>query len=105
MKPDYRIFGTFGPMRPEAMEELKHELPFEVVNFDGRTLDFEHESGWLDVEPVLEEIADAMAEGGSGGLDFIDNPAWEITRYKIEDGVITSKTLPLNAVLDGLQVN
>lgn len=94
---DVRIYADFHGLSPEKFELVKDAIPFDQVEYKDNVLRVDHEGVYIDVEPFLETMA---REHGQGALEFIDHVEWEVTRYVIKDGVITSKTMKVDNVLD-----
>lgn len=103
MRDDVRVYGDFHGITPEIFEQLKEDIPFEQVEYDGVMLRVDHEGKFLDVDDFLELVVKLLPQGAWGALDYIDHVEWEVTRYTIRDGKIDSKTIPADNVLDAHQ--
>lgn len=97
---DVRIYGDFHGLTPEQYEQVKDEIPFEQVEYGNNVLRVDHEGVFLDIDDFMERMAEVMGEGAWGAVEFIDHIEWEVTRYKIRNGEITSAKVKVDNVLD-----
>ena len=95
-----RIYGEVRGLSVDAWERLAPECPFETADYADGVLSIEHEGRWADVDPFMDDVAAALAPGGGGHLDVIDNEAWTITRYALSPGVCRSQSFGINDVLE-----
>jgi hypothetical protein len=106
MKPDVRIYGELRGLTPEAWDRLRGDLPlFAEASLAGTTATIEHEGYTIDLEDVEAFLNAAVPLCSGGHLDYIDNRAWTMARYVIEDGRLRSRKVGLNAVLEGLRTS
>jgi hypothetical protein len=95
------VHATLFGVAPEIYEEFTSEFEgLDEVEYDGRVLRFWHDCVIFDAEGLFERLAGRLGSEAHGGLDVIDREEWTITRYVLENGAVTSITIPLNEVLD-----
>lgn len=97
---DYRVYGQVWGLTEELFERIAAESPFETAVFEEGVLVLEHEGGWIDVESAVEDIVQALPEGGEGNVDLIDNLDWTVTRYVLFPGGYESETYSCDDVLE-----
>jgi hypothetical protein len=106
MKPDVRIYGELRGVSPEAWDRLREDMPlFGQADLRGSTATIEHEGFMIDLEDVEAFLDAAVPLCSEGHLDYIDNQAWTMARFVIEDGRLRSRKVGLNAVLEGLRTS
>lgn len=110
MKPSLRVYGEITGVTLEQWEgadcvRIRRGLFLEKLAHEGGRIVLEHE-GWSvdleDVEELLRFAAGAMGPEGSGHCDYIDDEGRELTRFVIRPGQVAGKTLPIDAVLEGM---
>jgi hypothetical protein len=115
MKPDLRVYGQIEGLTPEGWNDpelagLREGLWLDRLDYDPlrATVDIEHEGRNLtdadELSAFLQRAADLLPEGGRGHAEHIDNDAWVLTRFTLAPGKVVRKTLPIDAVLDGLEL-
>lgn len=115
MKPDLRVYGEIKGLSDTAwadpaLTELREGLWLDRLERDPKSgvVEIEHEGRNLtdaaDLGAFLELAATLLSEGGSGHAEHIDNDAWTLTRFVLAPGKVDRKTLPIDAVLDGLEL-
>lgn len=93
--------GLFGVPR-DAYDELSDELEgLDEVEYDGRILRFWHDGAIAEPEELLERLVGRAGLECEGGMDVFDEEEWTVTRYVVEKGKISGRTIPLNEVLEG----
>jgi len=99
MKFPMRIFGEIKGLEPETIDSLSRKSlsPFRLR--DNR-LEIEYEGPYIDIEPLLDEIAGALEEVGHGHVDCIDHENWEVIRYLIRQGAWSSRRINPDDVLE-----
>lgn len=95
-----RIYGEVRGLTDAVWAELSGECPFEAAVYKDGVLAIEHEGGWVDADSFMEIVAAALAPGGEGHLDVIDNEAWTITRYTLAPGKCASHLFNIDDVLE-----
>jgi hypothetical protein len=98
--PDLRVYGEARGLPEAAWRRLASDCPLETAAWADEGLTLEHEGRWVDVLPFLEAVAEALAPGGDGHADVIDNEAWTITRCLLFPGKMTSQTFGIDDVLE-----
>jgi len=98
-----RIHVTLNGISPKAYELLKDSLNFDEVSYENGTILAEHHGYYFELEELLTRVADLMEPHAKGYVDWIDNDAWEITRYVLTKGGFKSKKISLNEVLEPYQ--
>jgi hypothetical protein len=98
--PDMRIYGEVRGISNAAWAELAPDCPFAEAVYEGGVLTIEHEGRWVDADAFMESVAAALAPGGEGHLDVIDNEAWTITRYQLAPGKCASHLFNIDDVLE-----
>lgn len=110
MKPSLRVYGEIVGVTPEQWNSeqgvrLRRGLFLEKLAYEDGRIVLEHE-GWSvdlgDVEELLRFAAEAMGPEGSGHCDYIDDEGRELTRFVVRPGEVLRKTLPIDAVLEGM---
>lgn len=100
---DVRVYGDFHRINQEAYDQLMTICPFDQVEYDGDVLRVDHEGHYLMIDDFIEMVKDLLPEKGYGHVEFIDHLDWEVTRYTIKPGLIESKIIKVNNVLDAHQ--
>jgi hypothetical protein len=96
-----QIHASLFEISRDVLVEFQAELgELDEVEYDGRVLKFWHECNYMDAEALFKRLAESAGDAAHGGLDVVDREAWNITRYELEQGTVTSTTIPLNEVLD-----
>ena len=101
-----KVYGNLFPADEADREALTQacagRVPAdgEAVLCEGDLVRISFEGLYFPVEDVLEAIAARLKPGQQGKLDVLDLEAWRLTRHLFADGRITSRTAPLNNVLD-----
>lgn len=98
MKFPMRIFGEIKGVDLEKIDTLVIDglSPFELRD---NQLEIEYEGPCFDIEPLLDNIVQALNEKGQGHVDCIDHENWEVLRYRISQGSWTCKKInPDNAL-------
>ncbi|WP_051434645.1 hypothetical protein [Desulfonatronum lacustre] len=101
MKFPLRIFGEVRGIVPDKLSPLHGRLNADVffpLGNDG--LEVEYEGPYLDIEPDLDEIVAALADGGQGHVDCIDHENWMLRRYSLEPGSWTCKEVNPDGALE-----
>lgn len=115
MKPDLRVYGEIKGLSDAAwadpaLTELREGLWLERLERrpESGVVEIEHEGHNLadadDLGSFLERAAMLLDEGGSGHAEHIDNDAWTLTRFVLAPGRLERKTVPIDAVLEGLEL-
>lgn len=97
---DVRVYGDFHGLTPDKFERIRDEIPFEQMEYKDNVLRVDHEGKFLMVEDFLDLMAEVLADEGRGAVEYIDQLEWEVTRYTIENGRISSKVVKVDNVLD-----
>ncbi|GAB7023536.1 hypothetical protein [Salidesulfovibrio brasiliensis] len=97
---DVRIYGDFHGLTPEKFEMIKDEIPLDQVDYEDNVLRIDHEGVYIDMDDFIERMAEVLGDEGRGAVEFIDHVEWEVTRYTIEKGRISSKKVKVDNVLD-----
>ncbi len=99
MKFPMRIFGEVKGLDPEKIDSLsrKNLSPFE---FRDNFLEIEYEGPYIDIEPLLDDVVQALEEQGYGHVDCIDHENWEVLRYQISRGSWSCKRINPDNVLE-----
>ena len=95
-----RVYADVVGLSPEGFEKLKTSMPFTQVAYDGNTLRVDHEGEFLDVDGFMDEVIKLMDPDGWAHLDYIDNLDYTLTRYRIENGKITERTVDVDNVME-----
>ncbi|MDE7371665.1 MAG: hypothetical protein K2N07_08010 [Desulfovibrio sp.] len=101
-----KVYGNLFPADEADREALAQacagRVPAdgEAVLREGDLVRISFEGLYFPVEDVLEAIAARLKPGQQGKLDVLDLEAWRLTRHLFAEGRITSRTAPLNNVLD-----
>ena len=102
-----KVYGNLYPADAADLEALARaaascvrEGPEEVVTLEGDLLRISFEGLFFPVDEVLEALAAVLRPEQKGKLDVLDLEAWTLTRHLFADGRISSRSAPLNNVLD-----
>ena len=102
-----KVYGNLFPADETDREALARACADRVPAADGEAVLREgdlvrisFEGLYFPAEDVLEAIAARLKPGQQGKLDVLDLEAWRLTRHLFAEGRITSRTAPLNNVLD-----
>lgn len=102
-----KVYGNLHPADAADLEALTlasascvQEGGDAVVTLAGDLLRISFEGLFFPVDDVLEALAALLKPGQKGKLDVLDLEAWRLTRHLIADGRISSRSAPLNNVLD-----
>lgn len=88
-----RAYGDFHGLTAGDAEKLRQGSPFEKVVFQDGVLSVDYEGCYIDVEPFLDEVSRLLAPDGWGKLDFIDQIEWTLTRYTVQRGSWSAKSV------------
>ncbi len=101
MKFPLRIFGEVSGIDPNRLIGVTGRLNAEVFSPSGGDgLEVEYEGPYLDIEPDLDEIVAALADGGQGYVDSIDHENWMLRRYSLQPGSWTCKEVNPDGALE-----
>ncbi|WP_052813110.1 hypothetical protein [Desulfonatronum thioautotrophicum] len=100
MKFPLRIFGEVEGLDPDKLDELRVLLNPEIFFPRNGGLDVEYEGPYLDIEPDLDELVAALADGGQGHVDCIDHENWELRRYSLQPDSWTCKKINPDGALE-----
>lgn len=101
MKFPLRIFGEICGIYPDKLPRLHGLLNADVFSPSGGDgLDVEYEGSYLNIEPDLDEIVAALADGGQGYVDCIDHENWTVRRYSLQPGSWTCKEVNPDGALE-----
>ncbi len=101
MKFPLRIFGEVRGIGPDKLSTLHGRLNADVFFPLGNGgLEVEYEGPYLDIEPDLDEIVAALADGGQGYVDSIDHENWMLRRYSLQPGSWTCKEVNPDGALE-----
>ncbi|WP_165075076.1 MULTISPECIES: hypothetical protein [unclassified Desulfovibrio] len=102
-----KVYGNLFPAEEADREALAQACAGRVPAGDGEAVLREgdlvrisFEGLYFPVEDVLEAIAARLRPAQQGKLDVLDLEAWRLTRHLFAEGRFTSRTAPLNNVLD-----
>ncbi len=88
-----RAYGDFHGLAARDAELLAGSSPFQKAVFQNGVLSVDYEGCYIDVEPFLDQAARLLAPGGWGKLDVIDQLDWRLTRYSVENGTWSAKSV------------
>ena len=101
MKFPLRIFGHIQGIIPNRLPQLLHQLNPEVFTpHKNNALDVEYEGRYLDVEPELDIVVEALAPDGEGHVDAIDHENWTLRRYTLQSGSWTCREVDPDGALE-----
>ena len=102
-----KVYGNLFPAQEADREALAlacaDRVPAgdgEAVMLEGDLVRISFEGLYFPVDEVLEAFATRLKPAQQGKLDVLDLEAWRLTRHLFAEGRITSRTAPLNNVLD-----
>ncbi|MDE7240326.1 hypothetical protein [Desulfovibrio sp.] len=102
-----KVYGNLYPADAADLEALDRasagcvqEGADEAVTLERDLLRISFEGLFFPVDDVLEAFAAILRPGQKGKLDVLDLEGWRLTRHQFADGRITSRSAPLNNVLD-----
>ena len=102
-----KVYGNLHPADAADFEALSRASASCVgegaeppVTLAGDRLRISFEGLYFPVDEVLEALAALLKPRQQGKLDVLDLDAWRLTRHLFQDGRITSRSAPLNNVLD-----
>ncbi|MFP4083659.1 MAG: hypothetical protein ACLFP9_00360 [Desulfonatronovibrio sp.] len=93
-----RVFGEIKGIVPEKSSFPAQQAisPFKLKN---NCLEIEYEGPYIDIEQLLDDILPGLDENAHGYVDCIDHENWEVTRFSIDQGVLSCKKVnPDNAL-------
>lgn len=93
------IFGTVREIDPDASVSLQAEGL--NITRQGSVLEIEYEGHYIDVDDLLESLADQVQDKAYGQVDCIDHQSWKVYRYELLQGKWRVKTVDPDAVLEG----
>jgi len=88
-----RAYGDFHGLTAGDAERLQAASPFQKAVFRDGVLSVDYEGCYIDVEPFLDAVAKLLGPGGWGKLDVIDQLEWTLTRYSVQDGAWSAKSV------------
>lgn len=100
-----KIYGYLKPCKEQwlpALESSLYLLGAEaegVLRLEGSMLQLSYEGIYFPLEDFLRAAAPLLGAESEGKIDYLDLEAWELTRYRFENGFITSAKSDLNNVL------
>lgn len=97
---DVRVYGDVHGLSEQDFNELKLELPFNKVVYKENVLNVDYEGHYIDIDDFLEEMVKRLPANGWAKVDFIDHVEWQLIRYEIENGKLTSRIVNVDAVLE-----
>ena len=102
-----KVYGNLYPADAAALEALAkasascvQEGDDAVVTLAGDLLRISFEGLFFPVDDVLAALAAILKPEQQGKLDVLDLEDWRLTRHLFADGRISSRSAPLNNVLD-----
>ncbi|GFM31966.1 hypothetical protein LN040_06665 [Desulfovibrio subterraneus] len=99
---EHIIIKVYGSVTP-AGEDMLHavqQVAEESVSLEGNMLLVSHEGVYFMIEDFIEALKPHLGKGSEGRIDYIDMDEWTLTRYRIQDGLITRSQAGLNQVMD-----
>ncbi|MFO8031901.1 MAG: hypothetical protein R6U22_05105 [Desulfohalobiaceae bacterium] len=99
MRHPLRIYGQVQDLDPAKLEKLHSRAlsPFQLFE---NQLEIDYLGPYLDLEPLLQEIADALGPDGRGEVDYLDYADWELIRYKLKPGSWSYKRIDPDLALE-----
>lgn len=103
-----KAYGSFSPMAENTFSALRKicsmAMPLDPENsplsFNDDLCLLSFEGIYFPVEDFIRQLKESMTPQMAGKLDYLDLEKWRMTRYLLEKGQISSKTVSLNHVLD-----
>lgn len=88
-----RAYGDFHGLTAKDAEQLGKGSPFQKAVFQDGVFSVDYEGCYIEVEPFLDAVAGLLAPGGWGKLDVIDQIEWTLTRYSVQDGAWSARSV------------
>ncbi|UZP69072.1 hypothetical protein N1030_08915 [Desulfovibrio mangrovi] len=94
-----KVYGSISPAGNELLQAAQR-VADESVSLEGDMLLISHEGMYFMIDDFIEAIKPHLGKGSEGRIDYIDMDEWTLTRYRIQDGLITRSEAGLNQVMD-----
>ncbi|MCG8532068.1 MAG: hypothetical protein MI749_15585 [Desulfovibrionales bacterium] len=98
-----KVYGSISHASPALYEAAKHvvaEQADDAVDLDGTFFTISFEGIYFMMDEFIDAIKPHLTKECSGRIDYIDVDEWTLTRFWIENGLITHNTADLNHVMD-----
>ena len=96
---DIRVYGHVEHVDSDACE-LSEEFDFTEFSCEDGDLELEYEGKFFFIDDFLERLENSLLPESKGRIDYIDQQAFTMTRFTIEQGAINRKKVDLNNVLE-----
>ena len=102
-----KVYGHVWPISKDVKKKLspyfianEHMSAEEMLEYENDMLRISFEGIYLDIEEVLTILKCYLQATSQGKVDYIDLEAWTLTRSSIKNGLISTSSASLNAVMD-----
>jgi len=95
-----RVYGLVSGLAQDNLKTLCLGFDPETFTYADRTLTIAYEGPYFFIEDFLDRLVTLLDADGDGKLDYIDQQAWQMTRYDIRRTGYTAKLINLNDVLE-----
>lgn len=96
---EIRVYGHVEHVDSEACE-LSDEFEFTEFNCEDGEMELEYEGNFFFIDDFIERLEHLLTSTSAGRIDYIDQHAFTMTRFHIEEGSIRRKKIDLNNVLE-----
>ncbi len=96
---DIRVYGNVENVSSDAAD-LEDDFDFTEFSYDDGELDLEYEGNFFFLDDFIDRLEPCLTSNSSGRLDYIDQQAFRMTRFKIEAGQLRRMEVDLNNVLE-----
>jgi len=101
---EIRVYGLIVGIAQERAATLQEAFESATLDYDGRDgrreCNVEFEGLYFFIEEFLEALAPLLDADGEAKIDYIDQHAWEMTRYRVTPSGFQGKRVNLNDVLE-----
>lgn len=100
-----KVYGYLKPCDSSCLPSLESALYLlgaeaeGVLKLEGGMLQLSYEGVYFPLEDFLRAVSPLLSAQSEGKIDYLDLEAWELTRYRFENGFVTSAKSDLNNVL------
>jgi len=98
-----KVYGSISCVNQQLYDAAKlvvDEQDEDTIELDGDFFTITFEGIYFMIDEFIEAIKPHLTKDCSGKIDYIDVDEWTLTRFWIDNGIITSNSAGLNHVMD-----
>jgi hypothetical protein len=96
---EIRVYGRLENLSPDAAD-LEDDFEFTEFAYDDGELDLEYEGNFFYLDDFIDRLEPCLTSHSKGRVDYIDQHAFRMTRFKVEAGQLQRLEVDLNNVLE-----